>query len=99
MTARNDRIDNYRLAGREALDFRPYRVDDAGRFMSHHDRITHAGMLAGVDTEIRVAYRGRRNAHHYIVRFFENRLVACHDIETPRCFEHRGAHCSLHEGD
>src|SRR5438093_1270646 len=86
----DDRIEQNRLAGLDARDAVADRLDDAGGFVAHHHGETDSGMASGVDLEVRVAHRRRRDAHHGFAAAGDRRRSR-QELEAPRRLEHRRA--------
>src|SRR3954470_12256532 len=90
MSAGNDWIDDDRLTRLDVVDACRNRIDDAGRFMAHHDWVANARMFAGVDADVCMTNGSRSDAHDDFT-LAGDRFGAIDNAETPRCFEHRGA--------
>src|SRR5215212_5260870 len=68
LSARDDRIDDHRLTALERCDLCADRLDHARGLVAHHDGITYAGMLPGVNAEVSMTDRSSSDAHDDIIR-------------------------------
>src|SRR2546427_3175303 len=90
----DDRIEQDRLAGPDALHTLADRLDHAGGLVAHHHREPHSRMAAGVDLEIGVADGGRRDPDARLAPT-RHRLRSPQELETPRRLEHRREHAHI----
>src|SRR5437868_15543951 len=65
LSAGNNGIDDHWLAWLEPTPC-TCRFDDSRRLVSHDDGVAHAGMIAGVDAQIRMAHCSRSDTHQNV---------------------------------
>src|SRR5262249_15525332 len=83
--APDERIDDDPRANGDA-GVRPDGLHDAGGLVTEHDRVSNTGVLPGIDREIGVTDRGRRDAHERLSgRRRARRLL--HESEASRRLE------------
>jgi hypothetical protein len=68
VAARDHRVDEHGLSGRKARRVCVDTLDRARRFVTEHDRIAQVLRPAGVDVEVGMAHRGRRNPDERLAR-------------------------------